>query len=136
MVDTKTPTPVQRIADLETQLQTVTAERDQHKGLAEKAGTDLKAEQTAHTATKDSLTKVTNELTTEKQSHADTKATLQKAQTDLTAKTGEYDTLKKDFDSRVQAEAARIAAENGHKPLPAAAAKKAGEDDTKKAGLK
>jgi chromosome segregation ATPase len=110
-----TKTPVERVAELEASILTLTGERDT-------ARTDLTAMTGKYNTAQAEVTTKTNELTEERRQHADTKAKLQTAEGNFNAEKAAHDTLKTDFNGKVNTEAARIAAANSHTPAPTAPA--------------
>ena len=72
-------------------------------------------------------TKATTDLTTEREAHAQPKAKLATAETNLTTEKAAHDKLKGEKDTKVQTEAARIAAANNHAPVVVPTAQKPGE---------
>ena len=111
----KAPTPVERVAELETQL----AKANELLGTATQGLADSAAKfQKSET----DLTARTDELLAERRAHSETKLAHQKAESDFTTEKAAHDALKADFQSKVQVEAAKIAANNGHAAAPAAPA--------------
>lgn len=117
----KTPTPVERIGELETQLTTAVSERDIARTSLAEIGPKFQKSET-------DLTTRTDELIGERRAHSETRLKLQKAESDYAEAKTAHDKLKSDFDSRVQVEAAKVAESNGfRKPIATAAATKPGE---------
>lgn len=116
----KVPTPVERVGELETQLATANSERDSARTSLAEIGPKLQKSEMDLTARID-------ELIVERRAHSETRLKLQKAESDYAEVKSAHDKLKADFDSKVQVEAAKIAAANGHPAALAAAATKPGE---------
>ncbi len=119
------PTPMAEIEDLRTQLATVTGERDAaRQSLADGTAKFQKSEA--------DLTARTDELLAERRQHSETKLKLQTAESDLAAEKKAHEALKTAGEEKVQTEAAKIAAANGH-PAPVAAAPAAKPGETEQA---
>ena len=102
------------IADLQNQL----AKSNELLATALQGATDFTAKfQKSET----DLTTRTDELVAERRQHSETKLKLQTAEGDLATEKAAHEKLKIGTEEKVQAEAAKIAAANGH-PSPAAAA--------------
>jgi hypothetical protein len=115
----KTPTPVERVAELETLLSKSTTDLM----LAQQAVTDLTAK---FQKSEGDLTARTNELLADRREHSETKLKLQTAEANFGTEKAAHDKLKGEFEARVQTEAAKIAAANGHAAATAAVAAKSG----------
>lgn len=119
---TKTPTPVERVAELELQLSTVNGDLVKaRENVTDLTGKLQKSEG-------DLITR-NSELLTERKEHSESKLKLQTAEADFNSEKTKYDALKADFDSKVQTEAAKLAAANGLKPAAAAPAAKPGSTE-------